>query len=253
MGHEPLMPPHGTASGSHVERRRRKRTFLHSLNKAVEGFIHVVRHERNMRIHFFLAFFILLVAVFVGVQRTDWLILCFATCLVLMAEMINTAIEEMLNLLHPKYHKTVGLIKDISAGMVLVAAANALILGFFIFSKYWGMPFEFLVMRLRTSAPYVMFISLLVAIFVVIYGKTMGKKGTPFRGGVISGHSAVAFSLWTALVFVQDSVLVTGVGFLLAALVGQSRLKSKIHSIWEVLAGALVGVSVTTLFFKLFL
>ena len=235
------------------ERRRRKRTFLHSLNKAVEGFIHVVRHERNMRIHFFIAFLILLVAVFVGVQRTDWLILCFATCLVLMAEMINTAIEEMLNLLHPKYHATVGLVKDISAGMVLVAAANALILGFFIFSRYWGQPFEYLVARLRFSASYVIFISILVAVFIVIYGKTMGKKGTPFRGGVISGHSAVAFSLWTALVFVQEDLLVVGLGFLLAALVAQSRLKSKIHSLREVLAGAFVGVAVTTLFFKLFM
>ncbi len=240
-------PPHGH------ERRRRKRTFLHSLNKAVEGFIHVVRHERNMRIHFFIAFLILLAAVFLGVQRTDWLILCFATCLVLMAEMINTAIEEMLNLLYPKYHATVGLIKDISAGMVLVAAANALILGFFIFSKYGGMPLDFLVNRLRFSAPYVMFISVLVAVFMVIYGKSLVKKGTPFRGGLISGHSAVAFSLWTALVFVQDSLLVIGVGLLLAALVAQSRLKAKIHSIWEVLAGALVGVSVTTLFFKIFM
>ena len=241
------VPQHGT------ERRRRKRTFLHSLNKAVEGFIHVVRHERNMRIHFFLAFLILLIAVFVGVQRTDWLILCFATCLVLMAEMINTAIEEMLNLLHPRYHATVGLVKDISAGMVLVAAANALILGFFIFSKYWGLPFEYLVNRLRFSASYVIVISLLVAVFVVIYGKSFGKKGTPFRGGVISGHSAVAFSLWTALIFIQEDLLVVGLGFLLAALVAQSRLKSKIHSLWEVLAGAFVGISVTTLFFKLFM
>ena len=177
------------------EHRRRKRTFLHSLNKAVEGFIHVVRYERNMRIHFFVAFCILLGAVFLGVPRVDWLILCVATCLVLMAEMINTAIEETLNLLHPKYHATVGLVKDISAGMVLVAAANALILGFFIFSKYWDMPLDFMVHRLRHSGSYTMFISLLVAVFVVLYGKVYFKKGTPFRGGAISGHSAVAFSL----------------------------------------------------------
>jgi diacylglycerol kinase (ATP) len=240
-------PPNG------VERRRRKRTFLHSLNKAVEGFIHVVRHERNMRVHFVFAFLILLAAVFLGVPRVDWLILCVATCLVLMAEMINTAIEEMLNLLHPKYSPTVGLVKDISAGMVLVAAANAFILGFFIFSKYWGMPFDFMVTRLRHSAPYVMFISVLVAVFLVVYGKAHFKKGTPFRGGVVSGHSAVAFSLWTVLVFSQENLFVTGVGFLLALLVAQSRLKSKIHSFWEVVAGALVGVTVTTLCFKLFM
>lgn len=236
-----------------VERRRRKRNFLHSLNKAVDGFIHVLKHERNMRIHFLFAFLILIAAVFLGFSRQDWLILCIATCLVLMAEMINTAIEEILNLLHPRYHPTVGLVKDISAGMVLVAAANALILGFFVFSKYWGMPFEFLVTKIRYSATYVMFVSLLFAVFVVIYGKALGKKGTPFRGGIISGHSAVAFSLWTVLIFTQDNLFVTGIGFLLACLVAQSRLRSKIHSYWEVVAGAFVGVVVTTFLFKVFL
>lgn len=233
--------------------KKRKRSFLHSLNNAVEGFIHVLRHERNMRVHFLFAFLILLVAFFLGVTRVEWLLLCLVTCLVLMAEMINTAIEETLNLLHPKYHPTVGLVKDISAGMVLVTAMAALILAFFIFSRYWSMPIEFVVTRLRHSAGYLSFISVLVAVFVVVYGKAFGKKGTPFRGGIISGHSAVAFCLWTVLVFTQSNLFVVGVGLLLAALVAQSRLKAKIHSFWEVVAGAVVGISVTTFFFKFFL
>ena len=237
----------------HPHKPKRKRSFLHSLNNAVEGFVHVLRHERNMRVHFLFAFLVLLAAFFLGVRRIDWLILCLATCLVLMAEMINTAIEETLNLLHPKYHPTVGLVKDIAAGMVLVSAMNALILSFFIFSKYWVLPIEFAATRLRHSAGYLMFISALVAIFVVIYGKAFGRKGTPFRGGIISGHSAVAFSLWTVLVFTEANLFVVAVGFLLAALVAQSRLRSKIHSFWEVILGAAVGISVTAFFFRLFL
>ncbi len=234
-------------------KRRKKRSFIHSLNNAVEGFIHVLKQERNMRVHFLFAFLILLTAVFLGVQRVDWLILCIAVSIVLMAEMINTAVEEMMNLLHPKYHPAVGLVKDISAGMVLVAAVNALILGFFIFSRYWMAPFEFLVDRLRHSSGYVTLISVLVAVFVVIYGKLAGKKGTPLRGGIISGHSAVAFALWGALIFTQENIFVTTIGFLLASLVAQSRLRSKIHSFWEVAAGALVGTLVATLFFKMFM
>ncbi len=143
--------------------------------------------------------------------------------------------------------------KDIAAGIVLVAAVNAFIVGFFIFSKYWVFPFEFLVFRLRHSATYITFISLLVAVLVVIYGKAFGRKGTPFQGGIISGHSAVAFSLWTVIVFTQENLFVIGIGFLMASLVAQSRLKSKIHSLWEVVAGALVGILVTTFFFKIFM
>ena len=231
----------------------RKRSFLHSLNNATEGFIHVVRHERNMRLHFLFAFFILLLAFFVGVLRTDWLILCLAVSVLLMAEMINTALEETLDLLHSQFHPSVKLIKDISAGMVLVAAANAFILSFLIFSKYWTMPFEFVVMRIRHSAGYLMFISALAVVLFVVYGKAFAKKGTPLRGGIISGHSAVAFSLWTVLVFTQTDLFVTAVGFLMALLVAQSRLRSKIHSFWEVAAGAVIGIAVTAFLFKLFL
>ena len=230
----------------------RKRSFLHSLNNAVEGFVHVLRHERNMRIHFMLALLILLLAVFLGVRRVDWLILCLATCLVLMAEMINTAIEATLDLVHSKFHPSVRIIKDISAGAVLVSALNALILSFFIFSKYWTTPFEWTVIRLRHSAGSLLFISVLAAIMIVVYGKARGKKGTPLRGGVVSGHSAVAFSLWTVLVFTQGDLFVNAVGLLLAVLVAQSRLRSKIHSFWEVAAGAAIGICVTAFFFKLF-
>lgn len=231
----------------------RKRSFLHSLNNAVEGFIHVVRHERNMRLHFLFAFFVLLLAFFAGVARTDWLILCLAVSVLLMAEMINTAIEEMMDLLHGKYHPTVKLVKDISAGMVLVAAGNAFILSALIFSKYWTMPFGFVAMRLKHSTGSLLFLSLLVAVMLVVYAKAHGKKGSPFRGGIVSGHTAVAFSFWTVVLFVQDNLFVTAVVFLMAALVAQSRLRSKIHSFWEVVAGAAVGVVVTAFLFKIFL
>jgi diacylglycerol kinase (ATP) len=234
------------------EKRKRKRTFLHSMNNAVEGFVHVVRSERNMRIHFAVATLVLLLAAFFGVKRIDWLLLVGATCLVLMAEMINTAIEETLNLLHSRYHPKVGMIKDISAGMVLVSVVNALIIGFFVFSQYWFTPFEFAVFRLRHAASYVLFLSLMLVIILVIYGKAFGKKGTPFQGGIVSGHAATAFSLWTVLVFTQSNLFVDAVGFLLAALVAQSRLRAKIHTYWEVVAGALLGTIVTAFLFRIF-
>ena len=230
----------------------RKRSFLHSLNNAAGGFIHVLRFERNMRIHFLFAFLVLLVAFYVGVHRTDWLILCVSVTLVLMAEMINTAIEDMMDLLYPKYNPSVGLIKDISAGMVLVSALNAVVVTFFIFSKYWMAPFEFSVTRLKHSEGALLFISALAAVLLVTYGKARANKGTPFRGGIISGHTAVAFSIWTVVAFVETNLFVVAAALLIALLVAQSRLRSKIHSFWEVAAGAAVGISVTALFFKLF-
>ena len=117
-------------------------------------------------------------------------------------------------------------------------------------------PFGAFAHEVRYSSPYATFISIFVVVFLVVWGKALfkkkGHKSSAFRGGALSGHAAVAFSLWTVVLFTQDNVFVVTVSFLLAALVAQSRLRAKIHSFWEVLAGALVGALVTALFFKIF-
>jgi diacylglycerol kinase (ATP) len=228
------------------------RTFLQSLNEAVDGFIYVVRHERNMRVHFLFAFFVLLLAIFLGVSRIEWIILCSITCFVLVAEMMNTAIEEIIDLVKSSYHPAARIVKHISAGIVLVTAINALIVGFFIFSKYLKVPFEGMVTRVRYAPTQITFIALLVSIFLVVAGKAFIGRGTPFRGGPISGHAAVAFGLWMIVVLSQSNTFVMAICFLMALLVAQSRLRAKIHSFWEIVAGALLGTAITALFFKIF-
>ena len=230
----------------------RRRTFLQSLNDAVEGFIYVVRHERNMRFHFFVAFFVLMFALFIGVRSVDWIILCTTITLVLVAEMVNTAIEETVDVIFKGLiSQNARIIKHISAGIVLVTACNALIVAFVILSKYISSPFNAVTVRLRYAPWYVLFMALVVVMFIVIAGKAFTKKGTPFRGGAISGHSAVAFALWTTVLFTQSNMFVISVTFCIAALVAQSRLRAKIHSLVEVMAGACVGILVMGIFFRM--
>ena len=230
----------------------KKRTLVQSLNNSVEGIIYVIKNERNMRVHFLLGFAVLLAAILVGVSRIEWIILCTIISIVLAAEMMNTVIEEVVDLVEPFFHPNVRIIKDVSAGFVLVTAINALIVGFLIFSRYWSSPIQLISSKVRYASWHILFIALLVVVFCVIAGKVYFHRGTPFRGGIISGHSAVAFALWTSILFTYDNVFVLGVTFLLAAFVAQSRLRAKIHSLGEVIAGAAVGFLVTALFFKIF-
>ncbi len=230
----------------------KKRSFLQSLNDAAGGVVYVIRYERNMSLHFLFAALVLIAAVVLGVRRIEWILLCVSVALVLVAEMINTAVEHLVDLIKNSFDPTAKVIKHISAGMVLVAAVNALIVGVFIFSNYLRTPFEYGVREIRYAPWYLTFISILAGIFIVIAAKAFLHRGTPFRGGPISGHSAAAFSLWTVLLFMQSNVFISAIGFLLALLVAQSRLRAKIHSFWEVAAGALLGMAVTALFFQFF-
>src|SRR3989338_8976183 len=201
----------------------KSRALVQSLNDAVEGIITVIKTERNMRFHFIFGFLVLMVAILVGVSRVEWIILCTIISLVWAAEMINTVIEEMVDLVEPLFHPDVKLIKDISAGFVLVVAVNALIVGFFIFSKYTSWPIQVTALQILHASWHITFIALLVVIFLVIFSKVYFHRGTPFRGGILSGHSAVAFALWTAILFTYSNIFVTGSTFCLAALVAQSR------------------------------
>ena len=230
----------------------RQRSFLHSLNDAIEGFIYVVRHERNMRVHFLFAFFVLLLAAVLGVSRLEWIILSTIVCFVLVAEMVNTAIEETIDLIKDTFHPVARIVKHISAGIVLLSVANAVIVGFFIFSNYWSWPLEAAVFHIRQTSWLTTFTALLVVVFLVIASKAFFRRGRPLKGGIVSGHAAAAFSLWTVVLFSQTSVLVVGVTFILALLVAMSRSWRKIHSAGEIIAGALLGVLVTALFFQIF-
>lgn len=205
-----------------------------------------------MRVHFLLGFLVLLVAVFIGVSRMEWMILCTIISVVLAAEMMNTVVEETIDLVKPSSHPSARIIKNISAGFVLVLAINALVVGCIIFSKYWLWPIQTTVVHIRRTSWQITFIALLVVVFLTIAGKAFFKRGTPFRGGIISGHSAVAFSIWTAVLFTYSNPFILGAMFLMAVLVAQSRLRAKIHSLGEVMTGAAVGFLVTALLFQFF-
>lgn len=228
------------------------RNFVDSLNDAVEGILHALRHERNMRIHFLFAVFVLVLAAFIGVSRIEWIVLSLVVTLVLVAELLNTAVEEIVDLVQATYHPAARIIKHLSAGLVLVTAVNAMIAGFFIFSRYWAWPFEAATLSFKRAPGYLTFIALLGVVLTVVGSKAFLHSGTPFRGGAISGHAAVAFSLWAVIVHTSDDVLVKALALILAVLVARSRWKARIHTVWQALAGALVGALLTSLLFKIF-
>ena len=73
------------------------------------------------------------------------------------------------------------------------------------------------------------------------------------RGGIPSGHAAIAFSIWVAVTFLSEAFLPSFLVLILAVLVAQSRVSIGVHKPWEVILGALLGSVVTFFLFKLFL
>jgi len=228
-----------------------ERRFVESFNAAVEGFAYVLKTERNMRIHFLAALFIVLLAIYLNFSLADVVILCMAITFVLMTEMINTTIELIVDVIKPEYHPVARIIKDVSAGAVLISAINAVIVGYTVFSRHLPFPVEVGITRITQSPWHITFISIILVFGATIIGKLIFHKGTPLRGGMPSGHAAVAFSIWTIITFMTDNSIVVILSFVLAFLIARHRVKDAVHTVWEVIAGGILGILLTTLVFQL--
>ncbi|MFM7320443.1 MAG: diacylglycerol kinase family protein, partial [Armatimonadota bacterium] len=104
-----------------------------SLRHAAEGIAHAFRTQRNMRFHVAAFSAIFLAGLMLRLPRLEMIALIFACALVLMAEMVNTAIEAAVDMITDRYHPGAKFVKDIAAGAVLVAAITAAVVGATIF------------------------------------------------------------------------------------------------------------------------
>jgi diacylglycerol kinase (ATP) len=122
----------------------RKKVFRHvfrlhgiveSFRIAFKGLLYLFLYHRNMRIIFMLGFAAFLAGICFQLKGIEIVILCITITSVFMAEMFNTAIEMVMNMLTTKYHLRIRIIKDIAAAVVLLASLNAVAVGYFLFLK----------------------------------------------------------------------------------------------------------------------
>ena len=233
---------------------KRQHSLLVSFNYAIEGVIHVLRRERNMRVHFALATVVLVLAFAYDVTKVELMVLLVSIAFVLFAEMVNTAIEEMIDVSTQRYDPRAKIAKDVAAGAVLVASVVAATIGYLVFVDRIRAPTYHLVNEVRAIPANLTIIALALTVIAVIAVKAVSGRGTPLRGGLPSGHAAVAFGGWMAITMVaadfQHRVLISTLAFLMAFLGAQTRVESGIHSTTEVAFGGLLGTLVTLLLFQ---
>ncbi len=109
------------------------RRRLLSFKYAFKGIFYVFSTQVNMKIHFIAAAAVVLMGIWLKISILEWLFVALAVFAVLVSEMINTAIEEIMDLLFPDFNEKVGRIKDIAAGVVLLFSIFAVIVGLVIF------------------------------------------------------------------------------------------------------------------------
>lgn len=230
----------------------RLKKLVDSFNHAISGVIHTVRTQRNMKIHLVASLGVLIACFCFNVSKVEFLILAVTITMVVAAEIINTAIEAAIDMTTNYYHPLAKIAKNAAAGAVLITAINALVVGYVIF---WDKLSDFsyiLVHKVKESQPYTIFIVLVIVCIATIIAKAIFGEGTPLKGGMPSGHSALAFSIATAISLITEEPICIMLSYLMALITAQSRVDSEVHSLSEVVVGALFGVLLTLLIFTIF-
>jgi diacylglycerol kinase (ATP) len=235
---------------------RRAPTIIDSFNYAFEGIIHVLRTQRNLRIHFVVAVAVLVAALVVNVSKIELIALLLSITFVLIAEMLNSAIEGAIDATTTSFDPNAKLAKDVAAGAVLIASVNAVAVGYLVFAGKAADRSGRILDRLRDAPAELTLVALVLTVFVVIATKAYTGRGTPLRGGLPSGHAALAFAGWMAATYIvggeRHRFVISSVTFIMAILVAQTRVESGVHSATEVFYGGVLGALVTLVCFQVF-
>lgn len=116
--------------------------LIHSLwdscTHAMRGVLFVARSQRNFRIHLLATWVLLVAAAILHFSRLEWVLLILTIVLVILGELLNTALEFALNLVEARDHPVVRTAKDIAAGGVLLAVVGSVFIGIFLFGpRLW--------------------------------------------------------------------------------------------------------------------
>ena len=228
-----------------------RQSITKAFNAAIEGILYTFKSERNMKIHYCLAVVVLIISLFFDLTKVEMLLLIFAITLVVISEMFNTAIEKTIDMITEEYNPLAKIAKDVAAGGVLIATLNSVVVGYILFYDKLTEISQSLLYTIRKSEIHVTLICIVLVLIAVVVVKALTATGTPLKGGMPSGHSALAFAMATAITFMMERVVTSTLAYLMAALVAQSRIEGKIHTFWETVAGALLGTLICILVFQI--
>jgi diacylglycerol kinase len=240
------------------EHKLKNDNFIEAWYNAINGIVYTATTQRNFRIQLILAVIVLALSLFYGLGTTEFLCLVFALFFVIFAEMVNTAIETVVDLFVDVYHPKAKIAKDVAAGAVVLSACNALIVGYFIFFNAENMKAisDSIFNNMVKSPQHLAFVAIILVVIAVIAIKASCSKkkerGQLIKEGFVpSGQSAVAFAALTAIWINSKDIVTFTLALVLSLLVVGNRVYNNARTKAEVVFGACMGVLIVMLVYGL--
>ena len=234
--------------------KMKNHTFIDACEDAMNGIIYATTTQNNIKRQLIIAVVVVIISLFFNLNRAEFLCFMFTIVLIIFAEMVNTAIETVVDLYVDVYHPKAKIAKDVAAGGVVITSINAIIVAYFLFfDKISDIGLTFL--KNVTSSPShlafaVMTIVIIAALALIAYAKINKHKGLNEKF-VPSGHSIIAFAANTIIWLLTDNIVILMLSLVMAILLSASRIAAKQHKLSEVIFSGCFGTIVVLILYGL--
>lgn len=228
--------------------------FIEACNNAINGIIYATTTQSNIKKQLVIAVVVMVLSLFFDLSRAEFLCLTFAVVAVIFAEMVNTAIETVVDLYTDLYHPKAKIAKDVAAGAVVITALNALIVAYFLFFDKVSFIGTSILESVVESPAHMAFVAIVLTMIGIVTWKaasTTNKHKLINQKFCPSGQAAIAFATLVAIWLNTKNIVVFTLSLVLALLIVENRVESNKRSTAEIIFGAGMGVLIVILVYGL--
>ena len=226
------------------EKRTKNKNFADAWKNAFNGIIYATTTQSNIKKQLIIAVIVVVISLFFNLSRAEFLCFLFTIILIIFAEMVNTAIETVVDLYVDVYHPKAKIAKDVAAGGVVITTINAIIVAYFLFfDKISDIGLNFIenVTNSPTHLAFSIIIITVIAVLALIaYAKT--NKHKKFNEKFVpSGHTTIAFAANTIIWLLTNNIVILMLSLVMAILIAESRAAAKEHKLSEIIFSGCFG------------
>ncbi len=226
------------------DKRLKNNSFIDAWKNAIDGIIYATTTQSNIKKQLVIAVIVVIISLFFNLNRAEFLCFMFTIVLIIFAEMVNTAIETVVDLYTDLYHPKAKIAKDVAAGGVVITTINAIIVAYFLFfDKVSEMGITF-IKNVANSPTHLAFSVVVIAVISVLvliaFAKTNKHKGLNEKF-IPSGHTTLGFAANTIIWISTDNPVILILSLTMAILLASSRIQAKEHKLSEVIFSACFG------------
>lgn len=227
-----------------LDNKHKNKTFFSATKNALNGIIHAFKTEKNLRKDYIIGALVFFVSLFFDFTKVELICLVITIGFVIFAEMINSTVEYIVNLVKTEYDLNARAAKDIAAGGVLIASTISVIVAYLLFiDKIRQASTALLTTVLSSKAHMLVTILFVVVLLVVILKGALSKnKEQNYVKAFPSARVTISFALSTYLFVITKNLIVGGVALVLSIMVSSIKRENDKTTIWQVIMSALLGI-----------